>query len=151
MPLLACWMDWAIGFIGLCMGYAKKTAIIDHAKGQKAFTRSFGISLVWSIGCICTSMVIRCKGQKSIIDQGHETLRALEQLRKFFLEMKDEFLKTHLGQFVAIRDGHLVDADPDEYELVKRVYEQLGYGPIYVKKVELQEPIYRISGPRKVR
>jgi hypothetical protein len=75
----------------------------------------------------------------------------LEKDRAAFLEMKDELLKTHPGQFVAIKDGHLVDADPDEYELVKRVYERLGYGPIYVKKVEVQEPIYHISGPRKVR
>jgi hypothetical protein len=65
--------------------------------------------------------------------------------------MKDELLKTHLGQFVAIKDGRLVDADPDEYELVKRVYKQLGYGPIYVKKVQVREPVYRIPGPRKAR
>ncbi len=74
----------------------------------------------------------------------------LEKDRAAFLRLKDELFRTHPGQYVGFRDGEFIDSDSDWTTLVERIYERFGYVPICVKKVEAQEPIYRISGPRRV-
>ena len=50
-----------------------------------------------------------------------EQLAHLETERAAFQLLLPELLKTHAGQFVAIHDGCVVDADHDEYELARRV------------------------------
>ncbi len=67
-----------------------------------------------------------------------------------YLVMKPDLLKTHRGQFVCFRDGQLVGIDADEGSLLKRIYQQFGYGPILLHRIEDPEPIYRIPSPRVV-
>jgi hypothetical protein len=76
--------------------------------------------------------------------------QALEQDRAAYLRLKDELLKTHRGQYVGFKDGEFVGSDLDWSTLVERMYDRFGYVPIYVKKVEAQERVCRVSGPRRV-
>ena len=71
--------------------------------------------------------------------------------RAAFLAMKDQLLESHLGQYVAFKDGELVDADPDDCALVRRLYDRFGVVPLYVKKVEAEERVYWIRSPRVAR
>lgn len=70
--------------------------------------------------------------------------------RAAFMAMKEQLLESHRSQYVAFKDGQFVDADPDDRALVKRLYDRFGVVPLYVKKVEEQERVYRIPGPRRV-
>ena len=44
-----------------------------------------------------------------------------------------DLLKTHVGKFVAIHDGKVVDCDGDERALIRRVLGK--YKPVYVEQV----------------
>lgn len=68
--------------------------------------------------------------------------------RAAFLAMKDQLLESHLGQYVAFKDGEFIDADPDDRALVLRLYDRFGVVPLYVKKVETEERVYWIRSPR---
>ncbi|NIN64245.1 MAG: hypothetical protein GTO63_06005, partial [Anaerolineae bacterium] len=50
-----------------------------------------------------------------------------EQGRQAFERMRSELLKTHKGQFVAIFDNQVVDADAEIGTLARRVYARFGY------------------------
>lgn len=63
-----------------------------------------------------------------------QELRRLEPERKAFQRLLPELLKTHRGQFVAIYEGQVIDADPDNLVLAQRVH-ALGYHPVYIQKV----------------
>ena len=76
---------------------------------------------------------------------------ALEREREAYERLEPELLSLYKGQYVAIREGQVIDSDPDEMTLVQRVYEKLGYGPMYVRKVGAPLPVRRISSPRIVR
>jgi hypothetical protein len=70
-----------------------------------------------------------------------EQLGRLEHNRRAFQRLLPELLKTHTGQFVAIHQEKLVDADPDRAALIQRI-RALGYHSVYIQRV--------ISGPRLV-
>jgi PHD/YefM family antitoxin component YafN of YafNO toxin-antitoxin module len=74
-----------------------------------------------------------------------------EQGRQAFERMRNELLKTHKGQFVAILNNQVVDADAEIGTLAKRVYARFGYRPIYMQKVTEQPRVARILSPRVVR
>jgi len=76
---------------------------------------------------------------------------AFEREREAYERLEPELLPLYKGQYVAIREGQVIDSDPDEMTLVQRVYEKLGYGPMYVRKVGAPLPVRRISSPRIVR
>jgi hypothetical protein len=65
--------------------------------------------------------------------------------------MRSELLKTHKGQFVALLNNQVVDADAEIGALASRVYARFGYRPIYMQKVTEQPRVARISSPRVVR
>ena len=77
--------------------------------------------------------------------------QGLELDRAAYLRLRDELLKTYRGQYVGFKDGKFVDSDPDGSALMQRMYDRFGYVPIYVKKVEEQERVYHVPGPRRVR
>lgn len=83
--------------------------------------------------------------------RGQADLEAFEREREAYERLEPELLTLYKGQYVAIREGQVVDSDPDEMALVRRVYEKLGYGPMYVRKVGAPLPVYRIGSPRIVR
>jgi len=68
--------------------------------------------------------------------------------RAAFLAMKKQLLKTHSGQYVAFKDAQFEDADPDDRVLIKRLYARFGVVPLYIKRVEAQEQVYHLPGPR---
>ena len=74
-----------------------------------------------------------------------------EQGRQAFERMQNELLKTHKGQFVAILNNQVVDADAEIGTLARRVYDRFGYRPIYMQKVTEQPRVVRILSPRVVR
>jgi len=69
---------------------------------------------------------------------------AFERARAAFERLKPELLKTHRGQFVAVVNEQVVDVDTDRVKLVLRVYDRLGYRPIYVQLVEEGLPRRRL-------
>jgi PHD/YefM family antitoxin component YafN of YafNO toxin-antitoxin module len=78
-------------------------------------------------------------------------MEALDREREAYERLEPELLSLYKGQYVAIREGQVVDSDPDEMTLVQRVYEELGYGPMYVRKIGAPLPVRRMGSPRIVR
>lgn len=76
---------------------------------------------------------------------------ALERERRAFQQMLPILLNSHRDQFVAFKDGQLIDSDSDESKLVMRLYQGLGYVPLYIAPVRETERVYRIPGPRVAR
>jgi len=74
-----------------------------------------------------------------------------EQGQQAFKQMQSKLLKTHKGQFVAVLDNQVIDADSEIGTLARRVYARFGYRPIYMQKVTEQPRAARIFSPRIVR
>ena len=70
----------------------------------------------------------------------------LERDREAFARLKPELLKTHLGEYVAIKDGELVAVGKDQQTLIDQTYQRFGVVDLYVKRVEAQEHIYHTAG-----
>jgi PHD/YefM family antitoxin component YafN of YafNO toxin-antitoxin module len=77
-------------------------------------------------------------------------LDRLQGERAAFQRLLPELLKTHRDQFVAIRDGCLVDADADESALARRVLAQ-GDEPVYIQEVRAEPRVYELPSPEVVR
>jgi hypothetical protein len=70
-----------------------------------------------------------------------------------FERMLPDLLQKYRGQVVAIHGGEVVEVGtPGEgvAEVSGRVYERLGYVPVYFQHVTETPRVYRISGPRVV-
>ena len=63
--------------------------------------------------------------------------------RVAFQRLLPELLKTHAGQFVAIHDSRMVDADTNEGELAWRVIGR-GLKPVYIGEVRSEPRIYDV-------
>jgi PHD/YefM family antitoxin component YafN of YafNO toxin-antitoxin module len=83
-------------------------------------------------------------------DERCQQLSALQKERDAFHQLRGQLLKTHLGQFVAILNGQVVDSDVDNCELARRVYDKFGYVPIYIQRVEEKPTVYDIPSPEVV-
>ncbi len=68
-----------------------------------------------------------------------------------FERMKPALLQQYAGRVVAIHNGAVIEVG-DENESVtdvaSRVYQRIGYVPVYIQRVEAAPHVYRISGPR---
>jgi len=64
-----------------------------------------------------------------------------------FLAQQDELRKKYPGQFVAIHEGRVVDADPDEFVLDDRVEEMYPDEAILIRPTEWTERAVEISTP----
>ena len=72
--------------------------------------------------------------------------------KRAFWEMRESLLPEYQGKYVAVYNGEVVDSDEDDIALAERVYERLGYVPIYCQLVtDGPLPVYRVPGPRVVR
>lgn len=80
----------------------------------------------------------------------NQQFSALQKEREAFHRLRDQLLKTHKGQFVAVLDGQVVDSDVDNCELALRVYSKFGYVPIYIQRVEEKPTVYDIPSPEVV-
>ena len=56
-----------------------------------------------------------------------------------FNQMPQFQIDQYYGQYVAVYQGSIVDADPDEAELALRFYRTWGYVPVYIHKVGTEE------------
>lgn len=56
-----------------------------------------------------------------------------------FNQMPSYQVDQYYGQYVAVYQGNIVDADPDEAELALRFYRTWGYVPVYIHKVGTEE------------
>jgi len=78
-------------------------------------------------------------------------LKQFEREHRAFEHLREELLKTHQGQFVAVLNGQVVDADPDQGELAQRVYAKFGYRPIYMDEVREKPHLYEFPSPEVMR
>jgi excisionase family DNA binding protein len=72
-----------------------------------------------------------------------EQLAHFQSERVAFQRLLPELLKTHAGQFVAIHDSRMVDADTNEGELAWRVIGR-GLKPVYIGEVRSEPRIYDV-------
>jgi len=77
----------------------------------------------------------------------------VEEEREIYLKFRERLLQdpSYGGKYVAIFQGNIVGCDSDRGKLVKRVYEEYGYVPIYVDKVALGERRVEVPSPDVVR
>ncbi len=71
-----------------------------------------------------------------------------------FERMKPELLRQHPGRVVAIYKGTVIEIGSENEsvaDVALRLYERMGYLPIYVQRVEETLRVYKISSPRIVR
>jgi hypothetical protein len=68
-----------------------------------------------------------------------------------FLRLLPDLLCTHRGQYVAVHEGKVVDADRDDIALVRRVHDRIGYVPIHVGLVTEQPMVVRVPHYREYR
>jgi len=76
---------------------------------------------------------------------------AFEREAAAFAALLPELLQEYRGRVVAIHDGQVVEVGhPGESvaQVAVRVYDRLGYVPVYVQQVEESPRVYRITGPR---
>jgi len=76
-----------------------------------------------------------------------ERARSFDEERAAFYEMKDALLDTYAGQYVAVRNGHVVDSGSDPVDLAMRVYARFGYVPIYVGLVSEEPEVVEFPSP----
>lgn len=63
--------------------------------------------------------------------------------------MHDELVKTHLGRYVALHRGNLVDFDEDFHVLHQRVRQRYGNEAVLIRRVEpLPQPELVFRSPR---
>ncbi len=75
---------------------------------------------------------------------------ALADEKTAYEQMRPELLTTHRGQWVAIHNGFVVDSDPDQRALVKRVYRQTTQRPIYFVEVRETPRVYEAPSPESI-
>jgi antitoxin (DNA-binding transcriptional repressor) of toxin-antitoxin stability system len=78
-------------------------------------------------------------------------MEAFERERAAFERIKPELLCTHRGQVVAIYQGQVVRVGTDVGETLDAVYDQFGYVPCYVQRVEETPRIYKFPHRKVVR
>jgi hypothetical protein len=73
-------------------------------------------------------------------------IRYLMQQEEQFEQEKPKLLRQFLKEFIAFENGHVLDHDSSESELVERVYRQYGYRDLLIKQVLEPEPRLSVGG-----
>ncbi|MBL7065305.1 MAG: hypothetical protein ISS49_14015 [Anaerolineae bacterium] len=85
-------------------------------------------------------------------DRHHQAqMEAFEREQAAFERMKPELLRTHRDEVVAIYQGQVVQVGTDIAETLDAVYNQFGYVPCYVQRVEEIPRIYKFPHRKVVR
>ena len=82
------------------------------------------------------------------VRRAHE---AFESEVAAFERLLPELLETYRGRVVAIHNGQVIEVGKtgeSVAEVAERVYNQIGYVPVYIQQVEETLRVRRISGPR---
>jgi hypothetical protein len=79
----------------------------------------------------------------------HEDKWRREQ--RAFRQLLPELLRTHLGEFVAIHEGRVVESGVEKLDVARRAYERFGYIPIFISRVVADSPApARMPSPRRL-
>ncbi len=78
-------------------------------------------------------------------------MKAFEREQAAFERMKPELLRTHRGKVVAIYQSQVVQIGTDVAETLDAVYDQLGYVPCYVQRVEETPRVYKFPHRKVIR
>lgn len=95
----------------------------------------------------------RAMSEEALLSVELDTTRSeqyaqFEAEREAFWRQFPELLKQYAGRYVAIHQGKVIDHDEDRHRLIQRVYETLGYVPVYVQRVSPEgPPRYSIPTP----
>ena len=101
--------------------------------------------------------ITKSKGStvKDFVNQAvREHLEQLEDQKlkaeiQAFERMHPQLVKQYLGQFVAVHEGQIVDADVDFEALFLRLEKRLGDVPVLIRPVSVEPPPeLRAPGPR---
>lgn len=101
--------------------------------------------------------ITKSKGStvKDFVNQAvREHLEQLEDQKlkaeiQAFERMHPQLVKQYLGQFVAVHEGQIVDADVDFEALFLRLEKRLGDVPVLIRPVSVEPtPELRAPGPR---
>jgi ribosomal protein S19 len=71
------------------------------------------------------------------------------QNKRFFIQIKRDLLRTprYCGKFVAVHNGKIVGYNVNRVRLAVRVYNSLGYVPVYIGKVENGRETVELPSP----
>lgn len=75
----------------------------------------------------------------------------LERELVVFRRRLPQLLRRYGGQYVAIREGRVVDHGPDDSKLALRMYKRFGNTVLLIAKVEERPTIYELPSPEGVR
>ena len=86
-------------------------------------------------------MAITRKPQKGSAER---SLTAEEQA---FRRQRAQLLRRYEGEYVALYQGRVVGHGPDDEELARRLFGELGDRPFYIGKVEREPTIHELPSP----
>lgn len=76
---------------------------------------------------------------------------AMEQEQAAYARLRETLLATHEGQYVAIHGGELVDADPDQTALARRINDRYPEAVVHLRRVtRAPDREIRVYSPRLV-
>lgn len=76
---------------------------------------------------------------------------AFEGEKQAFMNMKESLVQDeeYIGKFVAIYQGKIVGVSEDRSELAGKVYEEHGYVPLFIDKIEEKKRVKEIPSPER--
>jgi hypothetical protein len=86
-------------------------------------------------------MASRGKPQKA---SAREPLVAEEEA---FRQQRVQLLERYEGEYVALRGGRVIAHGPDDEELARRLFGDLGDQPFYIAKVEREPTVHELPSP----
>ena len=70
----------------------------------------------------------------------------LDRQKNLYESITPELVDRYLGEFVAFEDSRVLDHDPNERNLIERVYRDYGDRDLLIKQVWLEEPHLSVAG-----
>jgi Family of unknown function (DUF5678) len=70
---------------------------------------------------------------------------------RMFRQKRRQLLQRYEGRFVALYQGRVVGHGPDDEELAREMFEQLGDVAFYIAKVEKEPTVYELPSPEALR
>jgi len=74
-------------------------------------------------------------------------VQALAAEEQSFRRQRVQLLRHYEGEYVALLGGRVVGHGPDDEELARHLFGQLGDQPFYIAKVERQPTVYELPSP----
>ena len=95
------------------------------------------------------SMYPKSMAQPKITQKKRRSLQySFEQGKAYFERNRNSLVSQHLGKYVAIWNDEVLDTDKDFSSLAERVYRKLGYVPLYMPFVSVEQPDAIIHSPK---